>query len=109
MSYVIMLNNDKNPNSFFVGWSNTSRKVDVIRRAVWTEALKDSRHWEDKTNCKRFIKRNIGVFCRYNYEIKKLIPVTYCLECNTELDKDLYTRKKFCDDKCRFTYYNNKR
>jgi hypothetical protein len=100
MSYVLksyIVSGEITSPIYFKAWDKTHKPLTA-------EKYNEARHWADKTNCLRFLKRN-QVDLR-DFECHRVIEDRYCQFCGSLLDPDTRLTKEFCKDKCRYDHHN---
>lgn len=103
MSYILKTLTNINGSEeilYFKGWAGKN-----FKHPEFSNKLRFARHWMDKTNCKRFYKRNQGSLARYGFDIDRVIAQRSCEQCGTTLDKDTRADSKFCSESCRNKHF----
>ena len=81
---------------YFRGWAGKKSK-----HPEFSDKLRFAKHWKDKTNCKRFLNRNIDHLEKYKLIIDRVIRKRNCEYCGVILEKEARTQSRFCSDLCR--------
>ena len=99
MSYVLkteMVIGDTPGVLFFRGWAGKKSK-----HAEFTDKLRFAKHWKDRTNCKRFLKRNYEHLEKYQFVDQKIYKKRHCDFCGSLIDLEARSQTRFCSDLCR--------
>ena len=100
LKFGYVLNKDI-PGVYFRGWVDS--KDEEVRIPILSEKLHEAKFWKEKTNCRRFLKRNQKELV--GFECVRIIAKRYCANCGMEMDPEMQVSAKFCCDKCRVDNY----
>jgi len=99
MSYVLKTDlkiGDSEETLYFRGWAGKNSK-----HPNFADKIRFARHWKDKTNCKRFLNRNMEHLEKYQLYVDRIIKYRTCEYCGGPIEKESRTDTKFCSDYCK--------